>query len=569
MNLSTTKNSNGKQSKSSKGGKFSDSRILRESEQKMQDQMELAQITEILSRRQYEGLRLYLPLPKAKLFHKDPSKYRILVGANRSSKTLTASAELAMAFMGCDPYDKHPKKNGMALVVGLELDEIAMIWAKMTREGEFKLIPDEHTGELRAVRPNPLDQTRLDPYDFAYREKWTDAPPLIPERSIKSVAWEDKKKGTPRFAEFTSGWRSLWRSSRTIPPRGFHWNFVMLDEEMANPDFYFEAVRGLVGLHELPQHAPKLVWSATAQSSNPQLYDLQQKAKSGEERVSEYEMLFMENPYISDEEKAAFCEALTDEEKEVRVYGISAFGRRHVYTMFEPMGSHSCESFKIPDDWSRYVFLDPGRRHCGTAIIAIPPDEKHAYVVDVFEVQNGDADIWAHEIKERTGTTRFEAFVIDKRMGIETPVSMGENVATQYWKALDRVGIKPRMLGNLSGFYPGLDQPLAREEALIRWMKRRDSGPYAGTPYLQVFRGRFPMLERQIKHAAYDDKVPPKRLKLREDLLVAVEYAAAFNPRYRPPMRVDEVESHPVYEQYMRKLERSRPRSPGMSRIIR
>ncbi len=64
-------------------------------------------------------------------------------------------------------------------------------------------------------------------------------------------------------------------------------------------------------------------------------------------------------------------------------------------------------------------------------------------------------------------------------------------------------------------------------------MAVRSIEPHEGTCRLQIFRGVLPELEKQIKSAFYIK--PDKRAKLPEDLLVCLEYVAAFDPKYAKP----------------------------------
>jgi hypothetical protein len=513
-----------------------------------------------------EGLAMYLPMPLGQQFHACHAKWRLADGSNRSGKTMTTAVEAARAWCGCDPYNKYPPKSGNSLVVSLDNDHLSMLWRKCAEPGAFKIIPDEHTKLWRAVRPDPNNPTQIDPYDEAYREKWRDAPPLIPPRMIAGEpAWDEKKRGIPRVVKFTTGWKALFRSSEGKPPQGDHYNLVMFDEEMENTNFYYEAVRGLVSTGEAPQHAPKGIWSATAQVANYELAELRDKAEHGSEHVKLFKFLLDNNPYIPREEKQAFLESLSEDERRTRYYGIPALVGRKIYSTYEPMGLHGCDPFEIPPAWTRYVIIDPGRQHCGTLFVAIDPDQRHAWLYDGFDLRNGDATLWAAEVTRRQTEHRFEAFIIDQQMGKEHPPGAGLNVAQQYFAALTEAGIEPRVLGPLGGFFPGSNDVLAREEALLGWMQIRGSGPFSGSPRLQVMRGRAPAeLDKQIRMAHYDLKKPDKRVHENEDLLVCLEYAAAYNPTYREPEPIP-VDREPTPAELL-KAKRRRQQQRGTNR---
>lgn len=520
-------------------------------------------VTRRIAALKMEAMRLYLPLPAAEAFHASTAKWRVIDGSNRAGKTLAAAAEAVRAWLGCDPHDKYPKTNGNSLVVGLDGDHIAMMWKKCAEPGAFSMIRDERTRLWRAVRPDPAVPTQLDPYDDAYREKWREAPPLISPRMISGrPAWDDRAKGIPRYVKFTTGWTSLWRSSEGKSPQGEHYNLGWVDEQITNEQFYLEMCRGLVGLGETAQHKPRGMWSATPQTSNPQLLDLRESADAGSEDNNAFQLLIDDNPFIPADEKRAFFESLSDDEREVRYYGKYAITGRRVYPSYNAMGIHGCEPFEIPPHWTRYVWVDPGRQHCGCLFFAIDPDEKHVYVYDGFDLRNGTAQKWAAEVKQRETEHSFEAFGIDQQMGKETPVGHADNVAHHYFQALLEVGVRPRTQGALRGFFPGSPDIPAREEALLRWLSIRGDGPFDGTAKLQVFRGHVPDLDRQFKRAHMDHKRANKRAKVPEDVLVCLEYFAAFDPKYREPVLREKQAENPVYDAMMRK-KRKQPQLSG------
>ena len=512
-----------------------------------------------LAKRKMEGLSLYRSLPVAARFHACRKKIRLADGANQAGKTLAAEVEVSRAVSGLDP--KYPHRNGLALIVGKDAQHLANpMWRTLAHPGAFSVIPDEDTGLLRSVRPSADDPTKLDPYDEAYREKWRDAPPLLPERMIKSIAWEDRSKGIPRVVTLVTGWKMLWHTADGRARQGIQINLWHFDEEILNQDFLREAIRGSMRYGGLG------FWSATPQSGGLQLSELHERAISGDPDVEAFTFSLEDNPYLTRDEKRVFYNQLSDEEREACYYGhYLAYGRR-IYPLWSPMGMHGCEPFDIPEHWTRYIALDPGRQHCGTLFAAIDPEEAHVWVYDAFDLQNADAARWADEIHKRQGKTRFEAIIIDSRYGKEHHGAT-ESVAEHYALALKQRGIEPRTAGPLAGFFPGCDDVATREEALLAWMAVRGHGPFTGTCKLQVFRGRMPKLEDQVRKAQIDPKNPRKRIKQPEDLLVCLEYLAGTGDllRYTPVESVAEPDDDRVYRNWQKRQQRlSRNRTPGV-----
>jgi len=513
-----------------------------------------------------EAIRLAKPLPKAESFHASDKPIRILTGANQATKTFHGILELSRALLGKDPYGKYPKRDGRAIVVGYDQDHLTdPIFRKMFLPGEFKLIRDEHTGKFRAVRPDPNNPTRLDPYDLAYSEKWIDAPPFIPPHQVKH-AWENFAQQIPRISTILpTGWKLLWRSSNSRPPRGRQINIALLDEDLHSPGPWINEM-----IPRLLKHHGKLIWLATAQEGGPEMYELCEKAKTGSSYIEVIRLLLTDNPYIDENARAFMLDTLTTEEDiQVRFYGENAITTRLIYRHYEPNGVHGCEPFPVPtNEWCRIIGVDPGRKHCGTVFVAIDPEEKHRWLYDAFDLQQGDAHSWAAQIAARQGDMRFEAIVMDRDMGKETPTASCRSVAQQYWSALVQAGVKPRRQGPLAGFFPGSNQPAAREEGLLSWMMVRGSGPYAGLPLLQVMKGICPELDRQIKLAQMDPNNPEKRRKMRQDLLVALEYVAHMDPQYHEPQSAEHEmqlgKPKTVSERLQEKRQRIRARQRAM-----
>ena len=456
-----------------------------------------------------------------------------LIHAN-SGKTNGGAVETARILCGCDPYDKAPKKDGKALIVGLDGDHLAMMWAKCAHPGAFSMIRDEHTKLWRAVRVDPEDPLHLDPYDEAYREKWKDAPPFFPARMIRNIAWEEKRKGIPRRVTFQNGWNSLWRSSKGDSPQGDHLNWVWIDEQIENEDFFEEGRRGIVTTKETRRHKPRMIWTATPQNLNPQLSDLREAADQGKRHVAAFKLLIVDNPYIPDEAKQAFFDGLSEDEREVRWYGIPAIARQRVYPGYNPQGIHGYDPFEIDIScWARYVAVDPGRQHCGTVFFAVDPEQEHVWVYDAFDLRNSDAQGWAGEVARRQHDMQFEAFVIDQQMGKQHTPGSGINVAQQYYSAMEAAGVTPTTTGPLNGFFPGTNDVSAREESVISWLTVRGVGPFAGSPALQVQRGLSPQLDKQFRDAVY--KAGKRHKAPAQDILVCVEYMAGYAPKYKEP----------------------------------
>ncbi|MHC4866913.1 MAG: hypothetical protein ACYTEX_22775 [Planctomycetota bacterium] len=508
----------------------------------------LRQVLKRIRELKLEALRLAIPLPHAEPFHASRHQIRLLDGSNQSAKTFHELLEISRAVCGCDPYHKYPKTNGRAIIVGYGCEHLAdPLFRKLFLPGEFKLVPDEHTGEMRAVRPDPADPHRLDPYDDAYREKWRDAPPLIPPRLCnpdRDIAWEAAGKQEPKLARIRqTGWQILFRTSGGRPPRGRQVHLVAFDEDLQYPDLWVNEI-----IPRLVKHGGRLIWAATPQEGGPELYELRLKADAGSSHVKAFTMLIKDNPFISDDQREFFRDTLTSEDEiNVRIHGEYAIVGRRIYRTYDPTGIHGCEPFEVPvHEWTRYVILDPATDVGAILFGAVDPEERYAFVYDAVSLKHAEVQEWAAEVLRRQGAYKFEAGIIDEKAGVQRGMANvnNQNVAGQYFRALERAGVVFRRLGPLAGFFPGTGNIGVRENALLSWMAKRPDGQWVGLPILQVMRGLCPKLDRQIRLCQSDPKrsagYPHKRVDQEEDLLVCLEYWAAFSPGHFAPELIDD-----------------------------
>jgi hypothetical protein len=352
--------------------------------------------------------------------------------------------------------------------------------------------------------------------------------------------------------KFKTGWTQLWRSSKSDSPQGDWYNIGWFDEQIENEDFYDELNRGLMKAGDKGFG----IWSATPQTSNEQLLDLREKSEAGVKSVLAIRLQLDDNPHITKEAKQEFWDSLSDEQREVRYHGQYAIVGRRIYGMFNVMGEHGCDAFPIPEDYTRYIILDPGRQYCGTLFAAVDPDEKHVYIYDGFVLRHADAGKWGDLIVQRTGDMRYEAMIIDQNCGRQKTVAQANTVADHYFAALKQRNITPRISGEMRGFHPGTNDVSAREESLLDWMRVRGAPGVEGTCKLQVMRGVMEKLCDQIKRARYDRKRHEKRMKLEEDMLVCLEYLAGFQPYYYEPEVSEKASSNPVFDKLKAKRKR-------------
>jgi hypothetical protein len=473
-----------------------------------------------------EALHIYRPLPEAELFHASRASRRLALGSNRAAKTISAAIECARTVCDMDPHKKSPSQDGRFVAVGFHGDHIGQImWRKLAFPDAFKMVPDEITGEWRSVRPDPTNHLVLDPIDLERKHLWKPAAPLIPPRLIADIGWEKRCENIPSIVYLTTGWELRFCSSKAAADRGTDVNALWLDEEIENPNWWTEGVRSLV------DRQGWAVWSATPQAATDQLYSLHDAAQEGQDPdLVEFHFTIDNNPYILPEAKRRFFLDLTaqgPDEVAVRYYGQFAAAGLRVYPEFQPLTVHGRDPFEIPDNWTRYMAVDPGFQVCAILFAAIPPDESEVHFFAEAYIRDCTPEKFAEAVSQKMNHVMYEAFIIDDCGSRARLANTGGTIAEAYWNALKNAGIRARV----PGFVTGSSDTSGRTADLKTLMKVGEDG----RAKLQVHRGQCPNLEREIKRESYRKDSADKRKMNKSHTTDAAEYLAAYHPRYRKP----------------------------------
>ena len=464
------------------------------------------------------------------------SSETLVIGGNRSGKSLCTFVEDAWAATGTHPVEgKYRKEGGNLVVIGQNWKHIGLVVVPyLFRAGAFKIIRDKATGQWRAY----------DPVADAERAKEAKpAPPLIPPRMIKSFSWVLKSAGYLNSCELVNGWTIYCFSSEGDPPQGFQADRVHIDEDLNNEAWVPEMQARLADRKGL------FNWSAMPHSKNEALIGLNERAEKAEEQgdtkdIKRFVLRFLDNPHIDSDEKRKAVErwsAIGDDVLRQRSEGEFITDSILVYPNWNPSVHgfirEGLPNGQIPADWCRYAVIDPG--HAITAVLfgAVPPDEKMILLYDELYIRNCNAIVFGQEFAKKAKGQQFHAFLIDAHGARLTDIGSGRSPQEQYSEQLAALNVRSRVTGH--SFIPGSDDILSGLQSVRNMMHIRP----CGSPRLRYLRGSMPNLEREMKR--YKKKVnyvagtsvvsdePNKRGEFH--LVDCLRYLCSYDPAYHKP----------------------------------
>jgi hypothetical protein len=534
---------------------------------------EILEIIQEIHGRQYETLKLYVPMPIQNDFHMSDAHIRIIRGGNRSGKTTAAMTELAYALTGQHPVpDRYPPRGLRAIVVAKDLDKIAsVIWRILGMPGAFRLTDDPFTGLPRLEQPG----------DKEARLKFRDAPPLIPRRLVKAIQWVSLKASQPKKLFLTNDSECSFYSSEADPfsIQGVKLDLAIFDEEVKNESWFPEALARLV------DRGGRFVWSATPQTGTQKLYDLSLKAAEDREHhaehplIEEFTITLLDNPYISEQDKEMFLLSLDDEEQvKIRVHGEHAITGFKVYApMFFPRGIHSVNPFPVPHDWTRFASIDPGAQVAAVLFGAVPPLKvpkdpevdpalfgDFLYCYEEIHLKRCDAAKLADAFARHSSGQILHTILIDHHGGQLTEIGSGKTPEQQYRDAFKAAKIPVPQVGRY--FTWGSDD---LNGGILRVKEFLRDRPEIG-PKLRILRGACPELISSISRYQWrviNNQITDKPLQRGVDLCDCLRYLCMH-----PGVRHQKIEGKPrkkrtAFEQFQELKEREWKRREKSSGI--
>jgi hypothetical protein len=500
-----------------------------------------------------------------------PNNYELAgCWSHNSGKTTACSFEVARAARGEHPY--YGKKPLDIYIVVDKEDHIGrVIYDKLFRaSSDTFIIKDEITGNWRVYVPDT---------DAHRKKERKPYPPLIPPRLIDGrPSWY--KKGSRAFhvirlKPLDPSWSrgtEIWAFSGVgSAPQGQGVDLVWIDEDLRDPDFVNEMVM------RCPSKNGRIIWSAFPHNSNDALINASEMAadQKGEEHpvVEEFLMSTVDNKYMDQNELKNSLTMMkqSPEEMRARIYGeflndsvlMYPSLNKEVHCVPREFNYHLIDTVLregvIPDNWTRYLAIDPGFSTAFVVALAVSHPNVGEYVVvyDELELHSCTADKLARSIKERWGEQNFEAFIIDDHGSNQRNAGSGQTIRSQYRAAFEKHRVLSHRSG--SGFITGSSDRAGRASLVRTWLQ---SDPHTGTPKLLFLKDKTPLLlhnlsryKKWLKKERSEDVADPASKYSHGPN--ALEYGVMFQPQWVKPERTErKTAAYLEYEELNRWMKR-------------
>lgn len=473
-------------------------------------------------RRECEALRLYQPQKFQEEFHKSTVRKLLMQKANQIGGTLAAAVEVARAVTSTDPFDKYPKRDGVVCVLGYGESHIGTVfWPKLFRSGAFDIIRDRVTNKWRVFRPWP----EADGGDLERDEEKKPAPPLIPQRYIEGKpTWVNRGDRIFSTVRFTTGWELRAYNSAGDPgqAQGFQANLYWVDEDVASVGWIIEIMFRLMKRRGLFR------WTALPHSKNEEMMrmieDAEQQAHNPNPTTQLLRVTAFENKYVSNEaltEAIDAAKAHGDDVYRQRILGEHTLSSVRMYPTFNkhvhdvmrsPTLDDDIDTLKNaaeipedwaaqrilaarmgepPDDWTRYVSIDPGATVLAILFLCVPPPHlgEQVFVYDECYLKDPTVptEAFGDAMQMKCSDKVIEAFIFDMHGGKLRSIATGEVPHDKYSEALKERNVKSE--STAFGFRHACDDRKRREEIMRSMLAIQLNGQ----PMLMIVGGKCPM----------------------------------------------------------------------------
>lgn len=227
---------------------------------------------------------------------------------------------------------------------------------------------------------------------------------------------------------------------------------------------------------------------------------------------------------FTDERIAEIIRQTPEEERPSRIYGIPTFKTGLVYKNWNdkyPWVIPEKEQFEIPQEWPRYMAIDPHAHTPQSAVwVAVSPEGQHYQYSEIWEEML--IPEFARRIREKNTPIDCEVAIIDNHYSTQRNAESGKTIKELLYEygGISTVG--------------GCDDVIARIDMLKSW---DIINPATGIPRLQTFetceRTRWER-QRYEWESAISEKVAERRdprqkpRKKNDHLMNCLEYLAAY-----------------------------------------
>lgn len=297
-------------------------------------------------------------------FHKSQAKYRLVFGGNRSGKSFSNAVEIYWQMSG-----KHPHRQTLAppLKVWVISVEYSIILTGVYSHLE-KLIPYWEIERIGANIPN----TQLPSFIKLKNDSQVDF------KSAKGLGDDTRRKFQAASVDLMS-----------------------IDEEIDDTIVTELEARTL-------DRGGQFIISATLVESYDWILRMEELAAKNHPNYFMVRLNTELNPHINAEAIIDFKEKLSDEERDVRLYGKSRRSTGLIYNTFNP-DTHVIKKFPIPLDWPRWCALDPGIRVFAGLWITCDPDN---YLYAYREMYLTNTPLWEVALTIKIA----EGWTLDKKL---------------------------------------------------------------------------------------------------------------------------------------------------------
>jgi hypothetical protein len=544
-------------------------------------------------RRECEALRLYEPLPHQVAFHQSTIQTLVMQKGNQVGGTLCGAVEVARALTGQDPHNKYPKTDGIVACLGYGEKHIGKtFYPKLFKAGAFDIIKDLQTGMWRTYRPWPAAEGG----DLEREAEKKPAPPLIPQRFIKEIAWEKRSERIFSVVRLTTGWE-LWAFNSAGDPgqaQGFQCKLYWVDEDLATSGWISEI------LFRLLKARGYLRWTALPHGKNDEMLKLLDEAEKQNEqakptvkvlRVTTYDNKYIGKETLEDTVRTA--KALGEDVYRQRIMGdlnlgsmlmYPTFSRRahdviasNAHTLDEDQQTLQSNGGKIPSDWTaarilaarmgeppadwtRYVSIDPGYNICAIEFLAVPPPElgDQIFLYDEAYLHEATSRHFGEAMRLKCHAQSYQSFIFDMHGGHLRSLGSGELPIDKYREALEEHDIRSNSMGY--GFRAGMDDRKRREEEMRTILSMQSNG----LPKLMIVAGKCPSFvwemerfrKKMVKQWGKEVPIDEGDRRVNTHAIEAVEQAIALKLEYVKPRKKSIVSD--LVDSVMRRRERSK-----------